>query len=135
MVDLHYLKHAFDRSDGEAESHWVENPYWQYFCGEEYFQHEFPIDPSLMTKWRNRVKSKELEKLLQETVKAGLKIKAIRSREMRWIVVDTTVQEKAMAFPTDACINTGCLRSWSGWRSIMVYVCARVISIKAKKHY
>ncbi len=56
MVGLHYLKHAFDLSDEEVVSQWVENPYWQLFCGEEYFRHEFPIDPSLMTKWRNRVK-------------------------------------------------------------------------------
>jgi IS5 family transposase len=102
MVGLHYLKHAFDKSDEEVVSRWVENPYWQYFCGEEYFQHELPIDPSLMTKWRNRVRSGGLEKLLEETVKAGLRIKAIKKREMSRVVVDTTVQEKAIAFPTDA---------------------------------
>ena len=53
MVGLHYLKHAQDLSDEEVVHQWVQNPYWQYFCGEETFQHELPIDPSSMTRWRN----------------------------------------------------------------------------------
>ena len=52
-------------SDDEAVAQWVENAYWQLFCGEEYFQHELPIDPSSMTRWRNRLKSEGLETLLQ----------------------------------------------------------------------
>lgn len=39
MVGLHYLKHAFNESDESVVALWVENPYWQYFCGEEYFRH------------------------------------------------------------------------------------------------
>ncbi|SDX90867.1 transposase, IS5 family [Nitrosomonas sp. Nm33] len=46
MVGLHYLKHTFNESDETVVERWVENPYWQYFCGEEYFRHELPIDPS-----------------------------------------------------------------------------------------
>lgn len=102
MVGLHYLKHTFDLSDEEVVGQWVENPYWQYFCGADYFEHESPIDPSLMTKWRNRIKSEGLEKLLGETIKAGLKSKVIKERSLGKINVDTTVQEKAITFPTDA---------------------------------
>ena len=102
MVGLHYLKHTFDLSDEEVVSQWVENPYWQYFCGLDYFEHEFPIDPSLMTKWRARIKSEGLEKLLGETIKAGLRSKVIRESSFERINVDTTVQEKAITFPTDA---------------------------------
>lgn len=39
MVGLHYLKHVHDLSDEETVARWVENPYWQYFCGVEFFQH------------------------------------------------------------------------------------------------
>ncbi len=102
MVGLHYLKHAFDLSDEEVVAQWVENPYWQYFCGEEYFCHEFPIDPSLMTKWRNRLKSAGLEKLLESTIVAGLKTKVLKRTSLSRLNVDTTVQEKAVSFPTDA---------------------------------
>jgi transposase, IS5 family len=102
MVGLHYLKHAFDLGDAEVVTRWVENPYWQYFCGEEYFRHEFPIDPSLMTKWRNRLKSAGLEKLLESTIVAGLKTKVLKRTSLQRLNVDTTVQEKAVSFPTDA---------------------------------
>ncbi len=68
MVGLHYLKFTFNMSDEEVVARWVENPYWQYFCGGEYFEHELPIDPSLMTKWRNRIKSEGMEKRDVETI-------------------------------------------------------------------
>lgn len=102
MVGLHYLKHAFDLSDEEVVGQWIENPYWQLFCGEEYFQHDFPIDPSLMTKWRNRLKSAGLEKLLEETIRAGLETKVLKRTSLNRLNVDTTVQEKAVSFPTDS---------------------------------
>lgn len=102
MVGLHYLKHAFDLSDEEVVSQWVENPYWQLFCGEEFFRHEFPIDPSSMTRWRKRVESAGLETLLAETIAAGLKTKVLTQTSLNRLNVDTTVQEKAITFPTDA---------------------------------
>ena len=54
IAGLHYLKHLHDLSDKQVVKGWTENPYWQYFCGEEYFQHKMPIHPTTMTKWRNR---------------------------------------------------------------------------------
>ncbi len=39
MVGLHLLKHMFAESDEGVCAKWRENPYWQYFCGEEYFRH------------------------------------------------------------------------------------------------
>ena len=102
MVGLHYLKHAYDRSDEEVVMDWVENPYWQYFCGEEYFQHRLPIDPSQMTRFRKRIGEEGCELMLKETVAAGLKTKTITRRSFSSVTVDTTVQEKAVAFPTDA---------------------------------
>jgi len=102
MVGLHYLKHTFDLSDEEVVARWVENPYWQYFCGERHFQHELPIEPSLMTKWRNKVKERGMEKLLEVTIKTGLKTGALKKAQLKKVCVDTTVQEKAISFPTDA---------------------------------
>ena len=102
MVGLHYLKHAFDLSDEEVVARWLENPYWQYFCGFSHFEHELPIDPSLMTKWRKKVKAEGMEKLLEVTIKTGLKIGAVKKAELKKVAVDTTVQEKAITFPTDA---------------------------------
>ena len=55
MVALHYLKYQHDLSDEDVVFAWVENPYMQYFSGERYFQHSVPIDPSSMTRWRQRL--------------------------------------------------------------------------------
>lgn len=101
MAGLHYLKHAFGLSDEIVVKSWVENPYWQYFCGEEYFQHRLPIDPSQMTRFRTRLGASGCEKLLQLTIAAGLEARAVKPSSFTQVTVDTTVQEKAIAFPTD----------------------------------
>lgn len=101
MVGLNYLKYLKNLSDEQVVSGWVENPYWQYFCGEEYFQTEFPIHPTSMTKWRNRLDEEDLSKLLEATSKSGFKTKTITPRSIHKVNVDTTVQEKNIAYPTD----------------------------------
>jgi IS5 family transposase len=102
MVGLLYLKHAYDESDESVVARWVENPYWQFFCGLCYMQHELPIDPSSLSKWRKRVGVERLEKLLEATIQTAIQMKAVRPQEFQKVNVDTTVQEKAIAFPTDA---------------------------------
>ena len=102
MAGLHFLKHVYALSDEEVVRHWVQNPYDQYFCGEEYFQHKLPINPSQMTKWRKRIGEAGCEKLLQITIEAGKRTKTITERSIEKVIVDTTVQPKAVAHPTDA---------------------------------
>jgi IS5 family transposase len=102
MVGLHYLKHAFNESDEAVVDRWVENPYWQYFCGEEYFRHEMPINPSQMTRFRDRIGEDGCEFMLGLTVLAGIATKTVSVTSLSVVNVDTTVQDKAIAFPTDA---------------------------------
>jgi IS5 family transposase len=102
MVALHYLKYTYNLSDEDVVATWVENPYWQYFSGMTFFEHEVPINPSSMTRWRKRIGEAGAEKLLKETIKAGLKLKAVKSFQLKRINIDTTVQEKEIRFPTDA---------------------------------
>ena len=102
LVGLQYLKHLYALSDDEVVMRWVENPYWQYFCGERYFQHALPIDPSQMTRFRQRIGEGGCEWLLQLTIEVGLATKTIQTAHLRQVSVDTTVQPKAVAFPTDA---------------------------------
>ena len=45
MVALLYLKHAFNESDGDVIQRWGETPTWQYFSGNEYFEHQWPRAP------------------------------------------------------------------------------------------
>jgi len=102
MVALHYLKYTYNLSDEDVLEGWVENPYWQHLSGMKYFEHAIPIDASSMTRWRKRVGESGAERLLKETIEAGLKLKAVKGTQLKRINVDTTVQEKAIAFPTDA---------------------------------
>jgi IS5 family transposase len=102
MVGLHYLKYLFDESDESVVEKWVENPYWQYFCGHLYFEHELPCHPTSLVRWRHRLGSAGVEKLLTETLSTAKREQALRDSEIKRVNVDTTVQEKAVAFPTDA---------------------------------
>lgn len=102
MVGLQLLKHTSNLSDEEVVAVWVENPYWQHFCGEQYFRHDFPIDPSLMTGFRKRIGESGCEFILGLTVQAGLATKTVAKTSLAVVNVDTTVQDKAVAFPTDA---------------------------------
>ena len=102
MVALHYLKYTHNLSDEDVVATWVENPYWQYFSGMKWFEHELPINPSSMTRWRKRIGEAGAEELLKETIKAGLKLKAVKAFQLKRVNIDTTVQEKEIRFPTDA---------------------------------
>ena len=102
MVGLHYLKHAFNESDESVVERFAENPFWQAFCGLEYFENTPPIDPSSMTRWRNRIGPDGVGWMLQETLEAGKRQGIIGRSEFERVNVDTTVQEKAIAHPTDA---------------------------------
>jgi IS5 family transposase len=102
LVGLHYLRYLYTVSDEVVVASWVENPYWQYFCGAEYFVHEFPCDPSSLVKWRQRVGVEGSEQMLKESLAAAQREAVLTSTEVKRVNVDTTVQEKAIAFPTDA---------------------------------
>ncbi len=77
MVSLHYLKYTFDLSDEAVVEAWLQNPYWQFLSGMCYFEHRPPLDPSSMSRWRGRAGQHGLEELLQQSIQAGLKLKAI----------------------------------------------------------
>jgi IS5 family transposase len=102
IAGLHYLKHTYRLSDEQVVQRWAENPYWQYFCGEIYFQHELPLNPSSLTRWRQRLGDQGMELLLSATIDAAIESKAVKRRDLKRVTVDTTVQEKAIAFPTDS---------------------------------
>lgn len=102
MAGLQLLKHIYGLSDEEVCARWVENPYFQYFCGEEYFRHKLVCDRSSMTRWRGRIGASELELLLAETIRLALASGALDGASCERITVDTTVQTKAVAYPTDA---------------------------------
>ena len=102
MAGPHLLKHMKGLSDEETCAVWLENPYFQAFCGETHFQHLLPFDRSSMTRWRKRIGPGDLEALLAETIQVAVKTKDVSQRQLERITVDTTVQTKAIAHPTDS---------------------------------
>jgi IS5 family transposase len=102
MAGLAILKHTYDLSDEVLCERWIENPYYQYFCGEEFFQHRPVFDRSSLTRWRNRMGEERLQALLQESLSVATRTDAIKPSELSRVIVDTTVQPKNVAFPTDA---------------------------------
>src|SRR5207248_5264749 len=102
MAGLAILKHTYDLSDEALCDRWVENPYYQYFCGEEFFQYRLVFDRSSLTRWRNRMGEERLQALLQESLSVATRTKAIKPSELSRAIVDTTVQPKNVTFPTDA---------------------------------
>jgi transposase, IS5 family len=102
VAGLFILKHMHDLSDEVLCARWVENPYYQFFCGEESFCHRLPFERSSLTRWRQRLGAEELVALLQESLSVAHKLGALATKDLERVVVDTTVQPKAIAHPTDA---------------------------------
>lgn len=102
VAGLLYLQHAFRLSDEAVVARWVENPYYQHFTGEVFFQHRLPIDPSSLTRWRKRIGEEGVEWLLTQSIAAGRTSGAIDEDSVKRVAVDTTVMEKNIAHPTDA---------------------------------
>src|ERR1700720_1548585 len=102
VAGLFILKHMHNLSDEALCDRWVENQYFQYFCGEVVFRHELPFDRSSLTRWRQRLGEEQIAALLQESLSVAHRSGAIETKDLERGVVDTTVQEKAIAHPTDA---------------------------------
>ena len=101
VAGLLILKHMHDLSDEVLCARWVENPYYQYFCGEESFRHRLPFERSSLTRWRQRLGEEQLAALLQESLSVAHRTGALATKDLERVVVDTTVQPKNVAFPTD----------------------------------
>jgi IS5 family transposase len=96
LVGLLMLKSLRNLSDEEVVVFWSENPYAQHFCGEREMRWGLPCDPSELTHFRKRIGTGGAEKILAATIT----LHGERAKEKE-VVVDTTVQEKNITFPTD----------------------------------
>ncbi len=101
MVGMFLLKHTYSLSDEQVWDRWVQDPYFQYFTGEEFFQHELPHERSGMSHWRKRI-GDHLDILLAESLRLAHDTGALKKSDLARVTIDTTVQPKNVAFPTDA---------------------------------
>lgn len=101
VIGLLLLQNIYNLSDEEVIKRWVENPYWQYFCGYDYLQLSNPLDASSLTRWRKRLGASGMEKILTMSIETGLTIGAVKPKHLEEVSVDTTVMPKNISFPTD----------------------------------
>ena len=101
MISLLYLKHAYNESDEGVVERWSETPTWQYFSGLAYFEHRWPCDPTLLVRFRKALGEEGVEALLAQTIQVALTLKLIARKDLATVIVDSTVQAKAVAYPTD----------------------------------
>jgi len=110
MVGSMLLKQMYNLGDETFVARWIENPYWQYFCGEIHFQYDEPYDPSDFVHFRKRIGEEGAQKILKLSISL-FDPKEVHEKE---ILIDTTVQEKNITFPTDSKLHKkiieGCLK-------------------------
>ncbi len=99
IVGLLLLKQMYNLGDETVVARYLENPYWQHFCGEVYFQYKLPFDPSDFVHFRHRIGSEGMKKIFKQSI--DLFDKDFIRRKVKEVRVDTTVQEKNITFPTD----------------------------------
>ena len=102
MVSLLYLKHAYGQSDESVCERWSENVVWQFFSGMAYYSPTLPCDPTQLGRFRRALGEAGVEELLSQTITTAVKADAVTREALATVVVDTTVQEKAVAYPTDS---------------------------------
>src|SRR6202046_5935085 len=90
------------QSDETVCERWAQDVYFQFFCGEEYFQPHLPCDPTNLVRFRQALGEAGVEEMLAATIAAAVQMKAVTPVEFERVIVDTTVQEKAIAYPTDS---------------------------------
>ena len=102
MVALLYLKHAYNESDESLVERWAQDVYFQFFSGQVYFEPRLPCDPAQISRFRRVLGEAGVEQLLKTTIEAAVAMGAVKKSEFERVIVDTTVQEKAIAHPTDS---------------------------------
>lgn len=103
IVGLLLLKQMYNLGDETVVERYLENPYWQHFCGEVYFQYKLPFDPSDFVHFRKRIGEAGMKKIFKQSI--DLFGEDVIRREVKEVRVDTTVQEKNITFPTDRKLN------------------------------
>lgn len=102
MISLLYLKHAFNESDEGVVARWADTPRWQFFSGCAYYEDRQPCDATTLVKFRRLLGEEGVEELLAQTINVAVQLKLIQPQELTRVIVDSTVQHKAIAHPTDS---------------------------------
>lgn len=110
MIALLYLKRAFNEYAQGMVARWADTPRWQFFGGCAYYEDRQPCDATTLVKFRQRLGEEGVEELPAQTINVAVDLKLIKPQELTRVIVDSTVQHKAIAHLTDSCfVFTACL--------------------------
>lgn len=102
MVGLLILKYTYSLSDDDLLERFSENIYWQYLCGQPFYEYKKPCDTTTIVKWRKKIGDEGMEEILSETLALARDFGFLKVGDLKDVNIDTTVQEKNISFPTDA---------------------------------
>ena len=102
MASLLYLKNSFNLSDEELVERWAENVVWQFFSGMAYYEPRLPCDATQIGRFRRLLGEDGLEQLFKATIDCAVDINAVKPADLECVIVDSTVQSKAIAHPVDS---------------------------------
>src|SRR6516165_9838094 len=127
VAGLFILKHMHNLSDEALCERWVENPYFQYFCGEVVFRHELPFDRSSLTRWRQRLGEEQIAALLQESLSVAPRTGAIETKDLERVAkIPLCRRRRSRIRPTPG-LPIARSRSWWSWPSARALSCVRAI--------
>ena len=101
MLALSMLQAMYNGSDSFTEEELKENVYWQYFCGYEYLQHDLDVSEATIRRFRNTLGEAGYNEILKELLRIGLKVGALKKKDLESVIIDTTVQIKNIKHPHD----------------------------------
>jgi IS5 family transposase len=101
MLALSMLQAMYNGSDSFTEEELKENIYWQYFCGYEYLQQDLDVSEATIRRFRNDLGEDGYNEILKELLRIGLKVGALKKKDLESVIIDTTVQIKNIKHPHD----------------------------------
>ena len=101
MLALSMLQAMYNGSDSFTEEELKENIYWQYFCGYEYLQQDLDVSEATIRRFRNDLGEEGYNEILKELLRIGLKVGALKKKDLESVIIDTTVQIKNIKHPHD----------------------------------
>ena len=88
IAGLFYLQHLYGHSDEGVLDAFLQSPYYQHFCGCIHFEHQIPIDPTTLVRWRKRLGEEGMEWLLTHSIQAAVNAKMVKPKSFEQILVD-----------------------------------------------
>ena len=90
-VGLAILRQLYELTDDVLCDRWLENPYYQLLCGEQFFQHSLPYDRVVLLAGLRRLGPDKLRTLMRAGLSGGVGISPVEIPELSRLGVDSDI--------------------------------------------